>query len=24
VAAARDGGFDMSTTAESPHTTVLT
>ena len=24
VAAARDGNFDMSTTAESPHTTVLT
>ncbi len=24
VAAARDGDFDMSTTAESPHTTVLT
>ena len=24
VAAARDGGFDMSTTAESPHTTVVT
>ena len=24
IAAARDGGFDMSVTAESPHTTVLT